>query len=168
MQGTQSYLEFLPEKQTDFIFTLIGEEFGFIGTIFVIFLYSLIDIRLFDAFNLAFTTISSGGFMPTDNLSDIIVTNLQIFVLSITLLFPIFNFFLLHDVITRQFSFRNHQEDLHLASLIISLTLIFYFFVIPNEEFANVFFAITSSISTSGITTYTPNIDLSLFFILSG
>ena len=53
-----------------------------------------------------------------------------------------------------------------MASLIISLTLLFYFFVIPNEEFANVVFAITSSISTSGITTYTSNVDLSLFFIL--
>jgi len=138
----------------------------FSSTIFVIFLYSLIDIRLFDAFNLAFTTISSGGFIPTDNLSDIIETDLQIFVLSVTLLFPIFNFFLLHDVITRQFSFRNHQEDLHLGLLVILLTLFFYFFVISREGFANVFFAITSSISTSGITTYSSNLDSSLFFIL--
>tara|TARA_B100001013_G_scaffold222762_1_gene136164 strand:- start:563 stop:1225 length:663 start_codon:yes stop_codon:yes gene_type:complete len=72
----------------------------------------------------------------------------------------------MHDVITRQFSFKNNQEDLHIGSLIVTLTLFFYFFVIPNEEFVNVFFAITSSISTSGITTYTSNVDLSLFFIL--
>ena len=135
-------------------------------TIFVIFLYSLTDIRLLDAFNLAFTTISSGGFIPTENLSNIIETNLQIFVLSITLLFPIFNFFLFYDVITRQFSFRNYQEDLHLASLIILLTLFFYFFVISDQGFANVFLAIMSSISTSGITTYSSSFDLSLFFIL--
>ena len=138
----------------------------FFSTVFVIFLYSLINVRLLDAFNLAFTTISSGGFIPTDNLSNIIETKLQIFVLSISLLFPIFNFFLIYDIITRQFSLRNHQEDLHLVSLIVSLTLIIYFFVIPDEEFANVFFAITSSISTSGITTYSSHIDLSLFFIL--
>ena len=138
----------------------------FSSTIFVIFLYNLVNIRLLDSFNLAFTTISSGGFIPTGNLSNILDNNLQIFVLSITLLFPIFNFFILFDIVTKQFTFKNHQEDLHLAILIILLTLLFYFFIIPNEGFANVFFAITSSISTSGITTYSSNFDLSLSFIL--
>ncbi|WP_429910983.1 rod shape-determining protein RodA [Glycocaulis sp.] len=42
MQGTQAHLNFLPEKQTDFIFTMLGEEFGFIGGIAVLVLYALI------------------------------------------------------------------------------------------------------------------------------
>ena len=47
LEGTQSYLEYLPEKQTDFIFTLIGEEFGFFGAIFVLSLYSLLILICF-------------------------------------------------------------------------------------------------------------------------
>ena len=46
----------------------------FITTVFIIFLYSGANIRLFDSFNLAFTTISSGGFLPKNNLS-LIVNN---------------------------------------------------------------------------------------------
>ena len=137
-----------------------------LSTIFIIFIYSLIDLRLLDSFNLAFTSISSGGFIPDKNLSNILKSDLQIFIFSITLLFPIFNFFLLHDIITRQFSFRKNQEDLHLGTLIVLLTLLLYFFIIPDEGFSNVFFAITSSISTSGISNYSSNLDLSLFFIL--
>ncbi len=138
----------------------------FFSTIFVIFLFSLINIRLLDAFNLAFTTISSGGFIPTNNLSNIVSSNLQIFVLSIALLFPIFNFYLLFNIFTKQFTFKNHQEDLHLGAMIILLTLFFYFFIIPNEGIVSVFLAITSSISTSGIATYSPNFDMSLLLIL--
>jgi len=46
LKGTQSYLEFLPEKHTDFIFTLFSEEFGFIGSIFLLLIYSIIIIRI--------------------------------------------------------------------------------------------------------------------------
>ena len=42
MQGTQSRLNFLPEKQTDFIFTTLAEEFGFIGAISLLALYTLV------------------------------------------------------------------------------------------------------------------------------
>ncbi len=42
MQGTQSRLNFLPEKHTDFIFTTLAEEFGFIGAISLLTLYGLI------------------------------------------------------------------------------------------------------------------------------
>ena len=46
LKGTQSYLDFLPEKHTDFIFTLFSEEFGFIGSIGLLILYSIIIFRI--------------------------------------------------------------------------------------------------------------------------
>jgi rod shape determining protein RodA len=44
LQGTQGHLDFLPEKQTDFIFTMIGEEFGFVGGVVVMGLLCLIVV----------------------------------------------------------------------------------------------------------------------------
>ena len=46
LKGTQSYLDFLPEKHTDFIFTLFSEEFGFIGSVGLLILYSVIIFRI--------------------------------------------------------------------------------------------------------------------------
>ena len=42
LQGTQSHLNFLPEKQTDFIFTLWAEEWGFTGGVFLLVMFGLI------------------------------------------------------------------------------------------------------------------------------
>ena len=46
LNGSQSYLDYLPEKHTDFIFTLFSEEFGFFGSLFILFLYALIVSRI--------------------------------------------------------------------------------------------------------------------------
>ena len=46
LNGSQSYLDYLPEKHTDFIFTLFSEEFGFFGSLFILLLYALIVSRI--------------------------------------------------------------------------------------------------------------------------
>jgi len=46
LKGTQSYLEFLPEKHTDFIFTLFSEEHGFIGSVGLLLIYALMIFRV--------------------------------------------------------------------------------------------------------------------------
>ncbi len=46
LNGSQSYLDYLPEKHTDFIFTLFSEEFGFFGSLFILLLYIIIIYRI--------------------------------------------------------------------------------------------------------------------------
>ena len=138
----------------------------FFSTVFVIFLYSLANIRLLDSLNLALTVISSGGFLAKNLLSDIAINKTQLFILSITLLFPIFNFYLIFKIFTKQFTFKDHQEDSHLLIIVVLLTLLFYFFIIPDEGIFSILLAVISSVSTSGISIYSSNFDVSLFFIL--
>ncbi len=47
LSGTQAQQSFLPEKQTDFIFTMMGEEFGFVGAFMLLMIYTFIVIMLF-------------------------------------------------------------------------------------------------------------------------
>ena len=46
LQGNQTQLKFIPEQWTDFIYCVIGEEFGFIGSIFILTMFLIIFIRL--------------------------------------------------------------------------------------------------------------------------
>ena len=56
LNGSQSYLDYLPEKHTDFIFTLFSEEFGFFGSLFILILYALIILRIIIIGNLTRST----------------------------------------------------------------------------------------------------------------
>lgn len=67
LQGTQTQLKFIPEQWTDFIFCMVGEEFGFIGAILLITLLLLLILKIFyNSFNcknsyLSLVSASAGG-----------------------------------------------------------------------------------------------------------
>ena len=64
LNGTQSHLEFLPERSTDFIFAVLCEEFGMFGVLVILSIYSLIIFRaLYIAYNAqdAFRQLLAGG-----------------------------------------------------------------------------------------------------------
>jgi len=69
LQGSQTQLRFIPEQWTDFIFCMIGEEFGFIGSIILILIYIILVIRiLFNGVNsvngfLSLVSIGVGGLL---------------------------------------------------------------------------------------------------------
>jgi rod shape determining protein RodA len=58
LKGSQSYLDYLPEKHTDFIFTLFSEEFGFLGSLFLVLIYILIIYRIIYIGNLSKSNFS--------------------------------------------------------------------------------------------------------------
>ena len=58
LQGSQSHLDFLPEKQTDFVFTLWSEEWGFMGAVAVLALVLTLLLKLADTARLSRTQFS--------------------------------------------------------------------------------------------------------------
>ncbi len=58
LNGSQSYLDYLPEKHTDFIFTLFSEEFGFFGSCLVLGIYVIITLRIVAIGNLVRDTFA--------------------------------------------------------------------------------------------------------------
>lgn len=58
LNGSQSHLQFLPEKNTDFIFSVLGEEFGWLGSMFLLLMYTLIILRCLEISSNAQDTFS--------------------------------------------------------------------------------------------------------------
>ena len=129
--------------------------------IFVIFLLS--GIRLFDGLNLTMTVISSGGFLPTDSLDNIIKTNYQSVSLSLGFIISILNFYLLYNLFLKRENLKDHKEDLYIIISIFVFTMIFY--LLSDFNILQSLLTVLSSISNSGISiTSIPN-NYALYFI---
>ena len=118
---------------------------------FVFFLIMFSGVRFFDGFNLTLSIISAGGFLTQNNLSDIVKNDLQILILSITLIFPILNIYFFPKAIINKFQIREFFEDFYLITILFIFLMFFYFVSDLDESFAKTLLVITSSFSTSGI-----------------
>ena len=81
-------------KQTIKIFLLYS-----ILTLIIFIILNIFSIRAFNSLNLAFTLISSGGFLPVNDLSNIIKENSQIIVLSLLMLTSFFSIFFSYNLV---------------------------------------------------------------------
>ena len=97
LNGSQSYLDYLPEKHTDFIFTLFSEEFGFFGSSVVLALYVVMTMRIVSIGNILCKFVLdvdliknrlSNISIASNSLLLIIVTNLLFFNLDSNIIFP--------------------------------------------------------------------------------
>jgi len=136
-------------------------------TLIIFIILNIFNIRAFNSLNLAMTIISSGGFLPTNSLSYILLNNSQIIVFSLLMLTSFFSIFLSYNLIfikDRNLNFFN--EDLHLLFYFLFLLGIFFVFFNFDNNFANLFLLLTSSVSNIGISLNENSTNLSFFFLI--
>ena len=134
-------------KQTIKIFLLYS---GITISIFII--LNIFEVRSFNSLNLAMTVISSGGFLPVNELSSILVNETQIVIFSFLMLVSFFSIFFVYNLIfLRDKNFNFFYEDIHLLLYFITIVAIFFIFFSFDNNFVYSFLSIVSSISNIGI-----------------
>jgi len=142
--------------------------FIYSGITLVIFvILNLFSIRTFDSLNLAFSLISSGGFLPTNDLSSIIRDDTQTIILSFLMLTSFFSIFFSYNL----FFFKRKNinflyEDLNLIIYFVIVLIIFFLFFSFNQNFLNYFLSISSSMSNIGFTLENSNTNLTFVYLI--
>ena len=132
-------------------------------TLFIFLILKFINIRNFDAFNLSLTLISSGGFLPVNNLDMLINSELKQIVLSFLMLITFFSLFLSFNLVYfKQRGLSVFTEDFYLFLYFIFLNVIFFIFF-DNNDYSSIFLSISSSISNIGFSS--KSIPNNLYFI---
>ncbi|MDA7478716.1 TrkH family potassium uptake protein [Candidatus Pelagibacter ubique] len=136
-------------------------------TLSIFIILTLFDIRLFNSLNLAMTIISSGGFLPSNNLSNLLVNNSQVIIISILLLSSFFSIFLIYNLIfTKNHNLNFFNEDIHLLFYFLFLLIIFFVFLNFENNFSELFLSLTSSISNVGFSLNNSSSNLSFVFLI--
>ena len=135
---------------------------------FLIFLiFNFFDFRTFVAFNLSMSLISSGGFLPVNELSTIITDQSKEIILSFLMLVSFFSIFLSYNLIFfKKKNINFFQEDLYLFFYFISLLIISYFLFSFEYDFSVILLSVTSSISNIGISLEKSPSNLSIIFLI--
>ena len=121
-------------------------------TFFLFITLKLINFRTFDSFNLSMTLISSGGFLPVNDIESIVNTNFKEIVFSLLMLFSYFSLFLIYNIFfLKEKSLNFFAEDIYLLIYFILLLIIFFIFFNFEYNFSTVLFSLTSSMSNIGI-----------------
>ena len=122
---------------------------------------------MFNSLNLAMTIISSGGFLPSNNLSNILVNNSQILIISLLMLISFFSIFLSYNLIfTKNHNLNFFNEDIHLFFYFLILLIIFFVFFNFDNNFSKIFLSLTSSVSNIGFSLDNNSNNLSFIFLL--
>ena len=136
-------------------------------TLIIFIVLNIFSFRVFDSLNLAFTLISSGGFLPVNDLSNIIKENSQIIILSLLMLTSFFSIFFGYNLIF--FKKRNinfFYEDLHLIIYYVVVISIFFLFFSYNSDFSLSLLSVSTSISNIGFSLNLEKSNLTFIFLI--
>ena len=149
-------------KQTIKIFLLYS---GLTVAIFLI--LNIFGIRSFNSLNLAMTIISSGGFLPVNELSSILIYNSQIVIFSFLMLVSFFSIFFVYNLIFfRKKNLNFFYEDVHLFLYFIITVSIFFIFFSFDNSFIYSFLSLVSSISNIGISLELDQTNLNFIYLI--
>ncbi len=136
-------------------------------TIFIFIVLNIFGVRTFNSLNLAMTIISSGGFLPDNELSTILLTNAQIIVFSFLMLISFFSIFFIYNLIfLRKKNLNFFYEDIHLFLYFLILLSIFFIFFSYDKNFSLNFLNLTSSISNIGLSLEVEQKNLNLLYLI--
>ena len=136
-------------------------------TLLIFILLTLIDLRVFDSFNLSLSIISSGGFLPINTLDNIFESDFKRLLFTFTMLISFFSLFLLFNLFFIKFNKQKFfVEDFYLLIFLIILVIIFFVFVNHNKSFIITFTSIVTSISNIGFTFESKNSDLYFIYLI--
>jgi len=132
-------------------------------TLVIFFILKIINIRNFDAFNLSLTLISSGGFLPVNNLDKLINSEFKQIVLSFLMLISFFSLFLSYNLLfLKKRGLSVFTEDFYLLLYFLFLNAIFFIFF-DNNDYSTLFLSLASSISNIGFSS--ENIPTNMYFV---
>ena len=136
-------------------------------TLAIFIILNIFEIRMFNSLNLAMTVISSGGFLPSNNLSNILINNSQIVITSLLMLTSFFSIFLAYNLVfTKNHNLNFFNEDVHLLFYFLTLLFVFFTFLNFDNDFYELFLSLTSSVSNIGFSLDNNSPQLSFIFLI--
>jgi trk system potassium uptake protein len=139
----------------------------FLLTFILFIIFKIFDFRTFISFNLAMTLISSGGFLPVNELSTVLNTDVKEIIFSLSMLVSFFSIFLSYNLLffkSKNINF--FQEDVYLLFYFLFLLFIFLIFFNFEYNFSIILLSLTSSISNMGFSLEKSPSNLSFIFLI--
>ncbi len=164
----KSLTNFLSFNSTEILKQSIKILLLYSGLTISIFIFlNILGIRSFNSLNLAMTIISSGGFLPVNELSSILINDFQIIIFSFLMLISFFSIFFTYNLIfLRNKNLNFFYEDIHLFLYFIVVVSIFFVFFSYDANFISSFLSLVSSISNIGISLEVDQANLHFIYIL--